>query len=160
MGIWASVLIDPVLLLLALLLLPVKLATFLKGRRFLNAAERIGVVCPHRIRRRVFAGLVPPSATVPETVPLVLISKVNTLVFLHVLMEGFALSTAKALEMETIRTSVPGKAGGLLIAFRGTLRILASAVGTLLDLVNRHPSRKWCDGVSDTKIQLFVNQVA
>lgn len=133
-------LLDPVRLLLALLL-PVELATLLKGRRFPNAAERPGAICPHQFGIRVFAGLVPPSATVPETLPLVLTSEFSILVFQQILMEGPARSTAKALEMETIRTSVPCKAGGLLIAFRGTLRIFASAEGTLLDLVDRHPSR-------------------
>ena len=74
MGIWTSVLLDPVRLHLGLLLLPIELATLLKSRQFLNAVERIGAVCPHRIGRRVLGGLRRPSQTVPETVPLVLIS--------------------------------------------------------------------------------------
>ena len=144
MGIWASVLLDPVLLLLALLLLPVELTTLLKGRWFLNAAECPGPICPHLFGVRVLAVLPPPSATVPETVPLVVLCKVSTLVFLQVLMEGLARPTAKALEVETIRAVIPVEGSGLLLAFRRTLRILKSAVGTFLHLVDQLPLLSCC----------------
>ena len=47
MRIRASVLLDPVEFLLALLLLPVELTTILKGRGFINASERPGAICLH-----------------------------------------------------------------------------------------------------------------
>ena len=109
-------LLDPVEFLLALLLLPVELTTILKGRRFINAAERPGLVRLHQIGIRVLAVLVLPSASVPETVPLVLTSEFRTLVIHQILMEGHALTTAKALEAIPVRVSGPEERGGLLIA--------------------------------------------
>ena len=137
MGIRASVLLDPVEFLLALLLLPIKLTALLKGRRFINAAECPGAICLHQIGIRVLAVLLPPSATVPKTLPLVLTSEMRTLVIQQVLMEGLACSTAKAPEMKTIRSSSPVEGSGLLIALGGTPRIVEGAVRTFLDLVDQ-----------------------
>ena len=91
-------LLDPVEFLLALPLLPVELATILKGRRFINAAERPGLVRPHQIGIWVLAVLVLPSASMPESVPLVVLCECRTLVIHQVLMEGLGLTTAKAPE--------------------------------------------------------------
>ena len=141
MGIGASVLLDPVEFLLALLLLPVELTTILKGRGFINGAECPGLVRLHQIGIRVLAVLVLPSTSVPETVPLVVLCKCRTLVIHQVLMEGLALTTAKALEAISVRASSPEERGGLLIALGRTCWIAVTAVRTLLDLVDLLSSR-------------------
>ena len=79
MRIEESVLFDAVEFLLALLLIFAESTAILKGWIIINAAVRPGWICPHQFGGGVLAVLLSPSATVPEKVPLVLISKFSTL---------------------------------------------------------------------------------